>query len=339
MRNMGNRSTIDNRYDKTLRPQKFDEFIGQEAAIDALRIAIEASKQRGQTVDHVLLSGPPGLGKTTIAKMIANELDSPFMDTSGPIIEERVDLASLLTNLEPHCVFFVDEIHRLQPAIEEILYPAMEDFCLDIMIGKGPSARSVRIDLPEFTLIGATTRSGLLTEPLRDRFDHRIRLDFYPLNAIQNIIMRTAREMDIPISESAAEMIAARSRGTPRVANSLLRRVRDYVSVVGEGRFELEICRAALDKYVDNVGMDQLDRDLLKRLLTDFKGGPVGLQTLAVSLSEDIRTIEDSVEPFLIRQGFLKRTSQGRVATEKAWDYFPNLQPNDLFTSNWTDDD
>lgn len=307
----------------SLRPTMLSEYIGQTKVKENLQIFIQAAKMRNEPLDHVLLYGPPGLGKTTLAAIIANELGVQFRSTSGPAIERSGDLAAILSSLEPGDVLFIDEVHRLPRSVEEILYPAMEDFFLDIVIGTGPSARSVRIDLPPFTLVGATTRAGLLTAPLRDRFGVLSRLDFYEIADLSLIVTRTAAILNMPIQEDAALEIARRSRGTPRIANRLLRRIRDISQVRGENEITLTTTQLALEMLqVDHIGLDHIDHKLLKALLHDFHGGPAGLDTIAATIGEEAQTIEDVYEPYLLQIGFIQRTPRGRVATDKAYKHF-----------------
>ncbi len=325
----------DEAIEASIRPKRLDEYLGQQPVREQMGLYIEAAKHRGEALDHVLIFGPPGLGKTTLSHVIANELGVSLRVTSGPVIEKAGDLAALLTNLQPHDVLFIDEIHRLSPAIEEVLYPAMEDFQLDIMIGEGPAARSIKIDLPPFTLIGATTRAGLLTAPLRDRFGIVQRLEFYSAGELARIVTRAARILGVDCVEEGAMEIARRSRGTPRIANRLLRRVRDYAQVRAGGRIDREVADAAMKMLkVDPEGFDELDRRLLNLIIENFDGGPVGVDSLAAALSEERGTLEDVIEPYLIQQGFLIRTARGRMASNKAWRHLglePRRDPGELF--------
>ena len=306
----------------SLRPKYFNEYIGQREAKDNLNIYIQATKQRGEALDHVLLYGPPGLGKTTLAGIIANELGVNFRITSGPAIEKAGDLAAILTNLDEHDVLFIDEIHRLSRSVEEVLYSAMEDYALDIIIGKGPSARSVRIDLPKFTLVGATTRAGALAAPLRDRFGIVSRLEYYKQEELEFIVTRAAEILNIGIETAGASEIARRSRGTPRIANRLLKRARDLAQVVGNGVITADIADEALKRlHVDKMGLDRIDRRVLKCIIENYDGGPVGIETIAAAVSEERDTIEDVYEPYLMQLGFLGRTPRGRVATKLAYDH------------------
>ncbi len=307
----------------SLRPATLDEFVGQDALRENLRVFIRAARERGESLDHVLFYGPPGLGKTALAHVIAREMGAPLRVTAGPVIERAGDLAAIVTNLEPGAVLFIDEIHRLAPAVEEILYPAMEDFKLDLVIGQGPSAQSVKIDLPRFTLIGATTRAGLLGSPLRDRFGVIARLQYYPPDDLERILARSARILGIATEAGGSQEIARRSRGTPRIANRLLRRVRDFAEVGGEPGVSRELARFALGRLeVDDAGFDRMDRQLLLALIEKYAGGPVGLDTLAAAIGEDRGTIEDIYEPFLIQEGYLDRTPRGRIATLRAYQHF-----------------
>ncbi|WP_026563455.1 Holliday junction branch migration DNA helicase RuvB [Bacillus sp. UNC41MFS5] len=309
--------------EQSLRPQVLSQYIGQDQVKENLDIYIKAAKMRKETLDHVLLYGPPGLGKTTLAVIIANEMGVNIRTTSGPAIERPGDLAAILTALEPGDVLFIDEIHRLQRTIEEVLYPAMEDFCLDIVIGKGPSARSVRLDLPPFTLVGATTRAGSLSAPLRDRFGVLSRLEYYKEDQLKNIVLRTAEVFGTEIDGLSAAEIARRSRGTPRIANRLLRRVRDFAQVRGDGTIDLALAREALELLqVDKLGLDHIDHKLLKGIIERFRGGPVGLDTIAASIGEESETIEDVYEPYLLQIGFLQRTPRGRVVTPLVYNHF-----------------
>ncbi|HYL24048.1 MAG TPA: Holliday junction branch migration DNA helicase RuvB, partial [Burkholderiales bacterium] len=316
-------------FERSLRPPTLAEYVGQEKARSQLEIFIAAARARAEALDHVLLFGPPGLGKTTLAHIIARELGVNLRQTSGPVLERPGDLAALLTNLEPRDVLFIDEIHRLSPVVEEILYPALEDFQLDIMIGEGPAARSIKLDLPPFTLAGATTRAGMLTNPLRERFGIVVRLEFYSEAELATIVRRSARLLKVALEDEGAREIACRSRGTPRVANRLLRRVRDYAEVKADGRVTKSIAEAALKMLdVDALGLDVMDRKLLLAVIEKFGGGPVGLENLAHAIGEDAETIEDVLEPYLIQQGYLQRTPRGRMATLTAYRHFGIVAPS-----------
>lgn len=310
------------RLENSLRPQKLSEYIGQDKVKENMKIYIESAKKRGEPLDHVLLYGPPGLGKTTLSNIISNEMKSNIKITSGPAIEKPGDLAAVLTNLSEFDVLFIDEIHRLNKNVEEILYPALEDYTLDIIIGKGPSARSIRLDLPKFTLIGATTKAGSLTTPLRDRFGIIERLELYKTEDLKSIVKRSSTILNIKIDEKAAEEIARRSRGTPRIANRILKRVRDYALVLGDGHIDLEIAKIALNKLeIDELGLDQTDRNVLLTIIERYNGGPVGIETLAASTGEEMETIEDVYEPYLMQIGFISRTPRGRIALPAAYEH------------------
>ncbi len=323
----GTRRDDDLSVEVSLRPRTLDEYIGQERIVSKMKVFLQAARERRECLDHVLLFGPPGLGKTTLAHIIASEMETSIRSTSGPVLERAGDLAAVLTNLEPGEVLFIDEIHRLGPTVEEILYPALEDFELDLVIGQGPSARTMKIDLPPFTLVGATTRAGLVTAPLRARFGIVHRLDFYQPEDLAEIIQRSGRLLEIGVDRGGAEEIAARSRGTPRIANRLLRRVRDYAQVHGDGVIDQEAARRALELLeVDELGFDEVDRKILFTLIDQYRGGPAGIQAIAAAVGEDRGTLEDLYEPFLIQEGFLQRTPRGRVATRRAYDHL-GIQP------------
>jgi holliday junction DNA helicase RuvB len=320
--------------DRAIRPKRLADYVGQEQVKAQLEIFVQAAVKRGEALDHALIFGPPGLGKTTLANILASELGVNLRQTSGPVLERPGDLAALLTNLQPRDVLFIDEIHRLSPVVEEVLYPAMEDFQLDIMIGEGPGARSIKLALQPFTLIGATTRAGLLTSPLRDRFGIVQRLEFYTVGELERIVTRSAGILGVPIDASGAARIAQRARGTPRIANRLLRRVRDFAEVKADGRIDEVVARAALDLLeVDPQGFDALDRKLLSTIIEKFDGGPVGIESLAAAIGEERGTLEDVIEPFLIQQGFLMRTARGRMATRSAYLHFGLKMPERNLTS------
>jgi Holliday junction DNA helicase RuvB len=321
----------DRDFDIALRPRSLEEFVGQERVKEQLRLLVDGARNRGEPVDHLLFSGPPGLGKTTLARIVAHEMGAGFQPTSGPALERPSDLAAILTNLEEGDVLFVDEIHRMPRSVEEVLYPALEDFSLDVVLGKGPTARSIRLDLPRFTLVGATTRPGRMTLPLRERFGFAPRLDYYPPQDLARIVVRSAGILDVPVVEAAAEEIARRSRGTPRIANRLLRRVRDFAEVRRDGAVSLDVATAGLEVFeVDEQGLDRLDHSILQALIDKFGGGPVGLSTLAAAVGEETDTVEDVVEPYLLQLGFLRRTPRGRVAGERAYRHLGISKPGSL---------
>ena len=326
-------------FENALRPLRFGDFSGQTKVVENLNIFVEAAKFRGEPLDHTLLHGPPGLGKTTLANIIANELGVGFKVTSGPVLDKPGDLAGLLTSLEEHDVLFIDEIHRLSPVVEEYLYSAMEDYRIDIMIDKGPSARSIQIDLNPFTLVGATTRSGLLTAPLRARFGINMHLEYYDASILQTIILRSARLLNVPCDVDAAGEIASRSRGTPRIANALLRRVRDFAQVKGTGRIDTKIAHIALEALnIDKFGLDEIDNKILTTIIDKFKGGPVGIGTISTAIGEDPGTVEEVYEPFLIKEGFIKRTPRGREVTELAYRHLGRVPQNNTMMNNLFDD-
>lgn len=318
-----NPTTTEEAFDRAIRPLKLEEYIGQEVVCSQMRIFIDAARNRKEPLDHVLIFGPPGLGKTTLAHIVAHEMNVNLRQTSGPVLEKAGDIAAILTNLQENDVLFIDEIHRLSPVIEEILYPAMEDYKLDIMIGEGPAARSIKLELPPFTLVGATTRAGLLTSPLRDRFGIVQRLEFYSVDSLTYIVSRSARLLGVTTEPAGAHEIARRSRGTPRIANRLLRRVRDFAEIKGEGIITLDMAQQALKMLnVDENGFDTMDRKLILAIIERFAGGPVGVDSLAAAIGEEKGTIEDVLEPYLIQQGFLTRTPRGRIASELAYQHF-----------------
>ena len=327
-------SATEREFENALRPLRFGDFSGQKKVVDNLHVFVEAAKYRGEPLDHTLLHGPPGLGKTTLSNIIANELGVGFKVTSGPVLDKPGDLAGILTSLEPNDVLFIDEIHRLSPVVEEYLYSAMEDYRIDIMIDKGPSARSIQIDLNPFTLVGATTRSGLLTAPLRARFGINLHLEYYDAEVLSRIVERSARILAVPIEREAALEIAGRSRGTPRIANALLRRVRDFAQVRGSGRVDMSIARYALEALnIDRYGLDEIDNKILLTIIDKFKGGPVGITTIATAIGEDAGTVEEVYEPFLIKEGFIKRTPRGREVTDLAYKHLGRNR----YAADWQD--
>lgn len=330
-------TSAEKEFENALRPLRFDDFSGQKSVVDNLCVFVEAAKYRGEPLDHTLLHGPPGLGKTTLSNIIANELGVGFKITSGPVLDKPGDLAGILTSLERNDVLFIDEIHRLSPVVEEYLYSAMEDFRIDIMIDKGPSARSIQIDLNPFTLIGATTRSGMLTAPLRARFGINMHLQYYDPETLQTIIMRSARLLKVPIEDEAAAEISRRSRGTPRIANGLLRRVRDFAQVKGNGTITKDIADIALGALnIDSYGLDEIDNKILTTIIDKFRGGPVGVSTIATAIGEDAGTVEEVYEPFLIMEGFIKRTPRGRMATQLAYDHLGRNRATAARGGNYT---